>query len=386
MTQIVNPFMYVADHDEARPESNAQLFFGLPGTDPTIATNQKLVRGVQESGAVVSLPQPVRTTTGGIPVFSGSPVVLDVSGNFSFTVLNSLGAQQYHVPTVDNPEDGSSGFSGVVVIENNTLTVAQTTVVLTNVGANESVFYLHTNISDQGFLKKDTDYTVTNSTTIELTQSYNAGDIVVGRQNDPTGQLIPVVKDAAALLVFVNLTTAQAAAVAGDLVVGNTVTLNGNPTDGDGLGGDKYKVITTAQTNDGVNYLDLNGTLQLELQNNLYRFQNYSEKIAVAPVASGVLTLNLNNGVIQTVTLTENISDVTFVNYNPNAIYASTVTLRITQDGTGGRGVTWPALIKWPGGTVPTVSSGANNVDEYIFTTFDAGVTWSGKTAGQVIS
>jgi len=37
--------------------------------------------------------------------------------------------------------------------------------------------------------------------------------------------------------------------------------------------------------------------------------------------------------------------------------------LMLVQDGTGGRTVTWPATIKWPGGTAPTLSTAANAVD-----------------------
>ena len=41
--------------------------------------------------------------------------------------------------------------------------------------------------------------------------------------------------------------------------------------------------------------------------------------------------------------------------------------LRVVQDGTGGRTVTWPASVKWPGGTAPTLSSGANAEDIITF-------------------
>lgn len=386
MSQIVNPFQYIADPTKGRPIFNAKMFFGVPDTDPTIASNQKLVRAIQENGNVVSLPQPVSTGSGGVPEFQGSPIVLDVDGDYSFVVLDRFDDQVYEIPRVENIAEGSEGFSGVVATESVELTAGQVTIVLLSLGANESVFYVQTELSDQGFLKKDTDYTVINSTTIELNQSYNAGDFIVARQNDPTGQLVQIVVGAASLLVFPDLATAASSAVSGELTEGENVTLNGNATEGDGLGGDKYKVILTTSPNDGVNFLDLNGTLQLELINNLYRFQNYSEKIATAQVATSIMNINLNDGVIQIVTLTESISDVVFINYNPDSNYASTVTLRITQDGTGGWGVTWPSTIKWPGGSVPTVTITAGAVDEYIFTTFDAGTTWSGKTAGQDIS
>ncbi len=37
--------------------------------------------------------------------------------------------------------------------------------------------------------------------------------------------------------------------------------------------------------------------------------------------------------------------------------------LRLIQDGTGSRTVTWPATVKWPGGTAPTLTTDANAVD-----------------------
>lgn len=37
--------------------------------------------------------------------------------------------------------------------------------------------------------------------------------------------------------------------------------------------------------------------------------------------------------------------------------------LRLIQDATGSRTVTWPASVKWPGGTAPTLSTAASSVD-----------------------
>ena len=46
----------------------------------------------------------------------------------------------------------------------------------------------------------------------------------------------------------------------------------------------------------------------------------------------------------------------------PGARY-SILHLVLIQDGVGSRTVTWPAIVKWPGGTAPTLSTGANAVD-----------------------
>lgn len=37
--------------------------------------------------------------------------------------------------------------------------------------------------------------------------------------------------------------------------------------------------------------------------------------------------------------------------------------LRLVQDATGSRTVTWPASVKWPGGTAPTLTTAANGED-----------------------
>jgi filamentous hemagglutinin family protein len=45
----------------------------------------------------------------------------------------------------------------------------------------------------------------------------------------------------------------------------------------------------------------------------------------------------------------------------------SNLLLRVVQDATGGRLVTWPATVKWAGGAAPTLSTAANAVDVVSF-------------------
>jgi len=384
MTETTLAIAYLPDPLKSRALFNAQMFFGIPDLDPEITANQTLVKAIQEDGTLVNLSQPVLTNSGGVPVLNGDVIRLNIDGDYSFTANDRLGAQKYHFDRVDNPASGSVGFSGIVVTEEVTLTAVQTTVVLTTLDANSSVIYIQTSVGDQGFLAKGIDYTVTNPTTVELSQTYNAGDKLIFRQNDPTGQLVSTTS-APSLRVYVDLAAAQAAAVSGDIVDGTVFTLNGNPTEGDGLGGDKYEAIVTAFSNDGVNFLDLNTTLQAALQTNYYRLKNYSETIATAIITAGVLNIDLNNATVQEITLTESASSVTFLNFNPLAGFASTVTLKVTQNAVGGFGITWPASIVWAGGVAPTVTVTALAEDIFGFTTFD-GVTFYGFTLGQNFS
>lgn len=55
----------------------------------------------------------------------------------------------------------------------------------------------------------------------------------------------------------------------------------------------------------------------------------------------------------------------TFVFTNPTP--GQVLVLRVIQDGTGGRTATWPSGITWPGGSAPTLSSGASKIDMFCF-------------------
>ena len=65
---------------------------------------------------------------------------------------------------------------------------------------------------------------------------------------------------------------------------------------------------------------------------------------------------------------------------------ATGFSLAITQDASGsGFTVTWPAEVKWPGGTAPEFTATADKTDAFIFTTSDGGSTYTGLVAGKDI-
>jgi hypothetical protein len=79
--------------------ANAKIYVGVPGLDPTIPANQYQIYFVQENGNEVAVPQPVRTSAGGIPTYNGSPVQIAVAENtYSLKVLNSANSQIYYFP------------------------------------------------------------------------------------------------------------------------------------------------------------------------------------------------------------------------------------------------------------------------------------------------
>ena len=107
-----------------------------------------------------------------------------------------------------------------------------------------------------------------------------------------------------------------------------------------------------------------------------------TEKIVTASTSGTTLTIDVRDGSVFVITLGHNIGTLTL--NNAVSSYASQFVLKIKQDGTGGRSFAWGS-VKWAGGTAPTVSSGANDIDVYILSTLD-GSNWYGFNAGQDFS
>ena len=94
----------------------------------------------------------------------------------------------------------------------------------------------------------------------------------------------------------------------------------------------------------GVDELYLNGSLaQAAVQNN-----------------GGALTINwYQNSNIQAITLDSNAT----LAFGTTPAKSAELTLIFTQDATGGRTVTFPGSVKWPGGSAPTITGTANSID-----------------------
>lgn len=73
-------------------------------------------------------------------------------------------------------------------------------------------------------------------------------------------------------------------------------------------------------------------------------------------------TVDWNNGQKQVITLSAN----TTLSFTAPAGIGNFL-LRVVQDGTGSRVVTWPGSVLWAGGTAPVLSTGANAVDIVTF-------------------
>ena len=145
-------------------------------------------------------------------------------------------------------------------------------------------------------------------------------------------------------------------------------------------------------TSTELNYLDITtlGTTEASKAvtadaNGVVKFDNGVQQESTALTSGTSVTLDLNAGTVFTITLAHNIGTFTWSNPASSG-YASVFSLKVTQDGTGGRTISWPASVDWASGTAPTLSSGANDVDVFVFFTVDGGTTYYGFTSGKDLS
>lgn len=89
-------------------------------------------------------------------------------------------------------------------------------------------------------------------------------------------------------------------------------------------------------------------------------------------------TISLANGSLHHITLDANCT-LTFALDARAETDGWTFDLMVKQDGTGSRTITWPASVKWPAATAPTLTTTAGRTDWLRFTTADGGTNWLGE-------
>lgn len=100
-----------------------------------------------------------------------------------------------------------------------------------------------------------------------------------------------------------------------------------------------------------------------------------AEPVSVLTNSAGTVNINCALGDYFTLTLTANVSTITFSNL-PASGKAQSLFIRILQDGTGGWTVALPASFKATGGSDTAVQLGANSYTLLALTTFDQGTRW----------
>jgi hypothetical protein len=145
--------------------------------------------------------------------------------------------------------------------------------------------------------------------------------------------------------------------------------------------------ITTVGPNVGIGTLVPRAKLDVE---GTIRIKTSREAVETLSIAANVVTVNLASAQNFLLTASSNVDHFTITN-PPGEV--SSFTIRITQDGTGGRVIdiddfrtSGGSLIPvfWPGGGVlPIITPTANRSDIYTFKTFDGGSNWYGVVVGQ---
>jgi len=105
------------------------------------------------------------------------------------------------------------------------------------------------------------------------------------------------------------------------------------------------------------------------------------ESVVINNTATGSVTLSLASGNIFSLRLTGNITGLTITDAMSGR--GCSFSLYITQDTIGGRTISWPSSVKWPGGSIPTLSTAPGAVDILVFESINGGATWFGALAGK---
>lgn len=119
-------------------------------------------------------------------------------------------------------------------------------------------------------------------------------------------------------------------------------------------------------------------------------FQNYSEMVYSSGNSGDSVTIDVRNGNISTVTLSNTIVVVTMSTDGLASGHLYSITLMLKQDAVGKRTVDWSnQVIYWPAGEAvyspngPTLSTQANYTDFVTLMTKDAGTTWYGMLSAK---
>jgi hypothetical protein len=97
--------------------------------------------------------------------------------------------------------------------------------------------------------------------------------------------------------------------------------------------------------------------------------------VTALSIASGVVAVDCSLGDYFTLSLTANVTSITFSNVPASGI-GCTLCIDIKQDATGSRTVTLPSSFKAIGSSDTAVQSAANAKTRVVVSTLDGGTTW----------
>jgi hypothetical protein len=133
-------------------------------------------------------------------------------------------------------------------------------------------------------------------------------------------------------------------------------------------GGDVTKVGTPVDNQVGVWTGDgtIEGTSGFTYDGSVLSVTGQIQSVMASTVtqAADAATIDLNNGNSQWLDLQGATGAVTLTLSNPTS--GTSYLIKIQQSTTSPQTVTWPVAVKWPGGTAPTISTGADAIDTVV--------------------
>lgn len=108
-----------------------------------------------------------------------------------------------------------------------------------------------------------------------------------------------------------------------------------------------------------------------------------ADSVGTLSIVSSALTIDISQGPIYNLTLTENINSITFTNLNAVGKVQAAI-LVITNNGTL-YSITWPPSVEWANGIAPTLTGTNGKKDVLSLFSSDTGTTWNAIISGQNI-
>lgn len=183
-------------------------------------------------------------------------------------------------------------------------------------------------------------------------------------------------------VVYTNVTTLSSLVSIGTITTGvwtgTTIAVANGGTGVTSSTGTTSVVLSVSPTLTTPTIAQINST-----SNNPIEFNagTYSPIQTYAPSAAGTATLDCSKGNVHHITMPA--GNITIALSNTTA--GQCILIRILQDGTGSRTVTWFTTIKWAGGSVPILTTTASKADSFGFEVITAGSAYDGFIVGQNI-
>ena len=104
MALVKLPWPIVVRKDKFSALFNGGIYIGQPdAVDPRTEPKDAIL--IQEDGTQIPAEQPIKIGVNGLPTYNGSVVAIDVTGDFSILIVDSLDAQQYYYPNLGESSD-----------------------------------------------------------------------------------------------------------------------------------------------------------------------------------------------------------------------------------------------------------------------------------------